>query len=434
MKKGIVALLVILALIVFISPALVGRLAEQSVETQLKWASDENREVVITSTKFDRGWFSSEGQHRIAIGDSAAGTGLKQQLGFDPADPMPTLLIDTHLDHGLIPVSSITRDDGSLLPGLGRAVSTLSIESVNGEVRKIPGKIYSSVGLDGGMTSLYFLEAGSVNDNTWGAGELKVSADALSRRISIDGDFDSFSFASDDQNTFSLSNFQLTSDMTMSDYGYALGDIAFAIDAVNITSPQSNITMSPIRMDANTELDGDRVNGTTTMSFAMAGAPPIGDVSWTLDATVTGLDAVAAGRLQRAIESADDQADPRVLYDVVENDLLDIAARGLELRFDRFDISLPQGTLFSKLKLSLPESDRRSFAWPGALLALDATAYIRVSNELYEFAAAMNPQLNVAVAMGFLQRNGDEYEMDASYRKGLLTVNGAPMPLPIPGN
>jgi hypothetical protein len=35
--------------------------------------------------------------------------------------------------------------------------------------------------------------------------------------------------------------------------------------------------------------------------------------------------------------------------------------------------------------------------------------------------------------MGFLRRKGDAYEMEASFKKGLLTVNGAPMPLPIPG-
>jgi hypothetical protein len=33
--------------------------------------------------------------------------------------------------------------------------------------------------------------------------------------------------------------------------------------------------------------------------------------------------------------------------------------------------------------------------------------------------------------MGFLQKNGDVYELAAKYKKGLLTVNGAPMPIPL---
>jgi hypothetical protein len=33
--------------------------------------------------------------------------------------------------------------------------------------------------------------------------------------------------------------------------------------------------------------------------------------------------------------------------------------------------------------------------------------------------------------MGFLKKNGDIYEMDAKLAKGLLTINGAPIPIPL---
>lgn len=433
MKKGIVALLVILALVVLVSPALVGRLAEQSVETQLQWAADENREIVITSNRFDRGWFSSEGQHRVSIGNSPAGITFKQDFGFEPDEPTPALIIDTRLDHGLIPVSSINREEGSLMPGLGRAVSTLSVEMPDGKVTRLPGAVYSTVGLDGGMTSHYFLEAGSMNDASWGPGDLKVEADAGAREISVKGGFDSFTFQSKDENTFALGKFDVSSDMEMTDYGYSVGDMAFSIDTINITSSGTSVSMGPINLDADTEIDGDRVNAKTTMDFAMAGMPPIGDIAWAMDVTLNGLDAGAAGRLQRSLENAGDVEDPMMLYGMVESDLLDLAARGFEMRFDKLDVTLPQGTVFTKLNFSLPESDRQSFSWPGALLALEADADIRIPVALYEFATMMNPQVNAMVAMGFLKKNGDNYEMAAAYKKGLLTVNGAPVPVPIPG-
>ena len=41
MNKGIVALLVFLALVVLVSPALVGYLAERSVEEQIDWAAED---------------------------------------------------------------------------------------------------------------------------------------------------------------------------------------------------------------------------------------------------------------------------------------------------------------------------------------------------------------------------------------------------------
>ena len=69
MKKGLVALLVVLALVVFVSPAIIGRLAEKSLDEQLEWAATESGELVVRSEGFDRGWFSSGGRHRIELRD-----------------------------------------------------------------------------------------------------------------------------------------------------------------------------------------------------------------------------------------------------------------------------------------------------------------------------------------------------------------------------
>jgi len=33
--------------------------------------------------------------------------------------------------------------------------------------------------------------------------------------------------------------------------------------------------------------------------------------------------------------------------------------------------------------------------------------------------------------MGLLQKNGDVYEVNAEYKKALLTINGQPMPIPL---
>ena len=49
-----------------------------------------------------------------------------------------------------------------------------------------------------------------------------------------------------------------------------------------------------------------------------------------------------------------------------------------------------------------------------------------------DFIIGMNPQAGAIVGMGYLKQNGDVYEMDAAYKKGLLTINGAPMPIPLP--
>ena len=52
---------------------------------------------------------------------------------------------------------------------------------------------------------------------------------------------------------------------------------------------------------------------------------------------------------------------------------------------------------------------------------------------LYQFIGMMNPDIAQLEQMGVLKLNGDVYEMAAVYRKGLLTVNDAPFPIPLPG-
>ncbi|MDH3821997.1 MAG: YdgA family protein, partial [Gammaproteobacteria bacterium] len=87
MKKSVVAVLVLLAVVVLISPAIVGRLAEDSMGENLNWAANESGEVKVSSEKFTRGWFSSEGQHRIELRDGELLTAIQALSGpVDAAD------------------------------------------------------------------------------------------------------------------------------------------------------------------------------------------------------------------------------------------------------------------------------------------------------------------------------------------------------------
>ena len=83
------------------------------------------------------------------------------KAGAVDANDLPVLVINTRLDHGPIPVSSMGREKGSLAPGLGSAVSTLQLETPDGELIDLPGTIFSKVALDGELQSSYVLEPGS---------------------------------------------------------------------------------------------------------------------------------------------------------------------------------------------------------------------------------------------------------------------------------
>ena len=110
MKKGLVALLIVLAIIVLVSPGIVGRLAEKSMDENIDWAATESQEVVVTSQGFDRGWFSSAGQHRVEIREGELQNMFLALAGSEDVRDLPVLIIDTRLDHGLIPLASMSRD------------------------------------------------------------------------------------------------------------------------------------------------------------------------------------------------------------------------------------------------------------------------------------------------------------------------------------
>ena len=159
--------------------------------------------------------------------------------------------------------------------------------------------------------------------------------------------------------------------------------------------------------------------------------PQLGEFSIVADISLEGADAEALGALQAVLEAQGANPDPGQMFGVVEDDLKRLLASGIEMRFDQFDVTLPMGTVKTKLDISVAEEDAATFEWTSLLLATEASADITVPEALIDMATQMNPQAGAAVGMGFLQKNGDVYEMKAEYAKGLLTVNGAPMPLPL---
>ena len=98
---------------------------------------------------------------------------------------------------------------------------------------------------------------------------------------------------------------------------------------------------------------------------------------------------------------------------------------------DQFDVALPMGTVEMKMTLNIPESDRATFEWTSLLLGTVAAVDIRVPEVLVQLASSMNPQAGAIIGMGYLKKDGDVYILDADFKKGLLTINGAPIPIPM---
>jgi len=436
MKKSIVVVLLLLAVIVLVSPGIVGRLAEQSMDENLDWAATESDEVTITSQGFDRGWFSSEGQHRVEMRDGELRDALTYMMSDGDLAELPVLIIDTRIDHGLVPVASMARERGSLAPGLGSAISTLRLEHEGGDTTEIPGTIYSEVGLAGELKSNLILEPGSFADGGetahWGAVDIMVTTNPSTNVIGFSGDIEALLLESS-SNEIDVGAITFEGKRQRTRFGIAVGDATLSLESITIPSDWGTDTLGPISITSSATVDGDQLSGHSTMTLDNLYVGDFGRANVRVAVSLEGVDGEAVGNISRAMDDVDTYTSGDQMMLVLEDDLQALLATGFQLRFDQFDVIMQPGTISARLNIDVAATDVNKFVWTSAMMALDATLDLSIPAELYDYAVSLDPQVSMAVGMGYLRRNGDVYEMEAAFQNGLLTVNGAPMPIPLPG-
>ncbi len=434
MKKSVIVVILALVVILLLSPGIVGRIAEQTVDENVNRAADQSDTLMVTSSGFERGWFSSEGEHRIELSEGGIRDTLTAAAGLPDDTDLPVLIVKTHIDHGLIPVTSMGRDEGSLAPGLGSAVSTLSIEMQDGGSVDVPGTIFSRVALDGDLESRYVLEAGTAdvdsNAVTWQAVSIELVADATGASYSIDGEALGVE-AVDGADRLTLGPMEFAGEFAPSAYGFMTGNMTMSMESVVVDTNGNKVAnVLGLSGSGSTEIDDDRAIGDLAIHFDTFTVPNYGDVALTT-AVSSNLDAAALGQLARTADRLSAGTDPMDAQAAMLEDLQAMVAAGFKIDVSQLDITVPMGGVRTVIHLSAPPVDAASFEWTSLLLNLKASMDVRVSSELVEFATSMDPKAGMMLAGGYLRRDGEDYVMEARMEKGLLTINGAPMPLPI---
>lgn len=432
MKKSVVALFVVLAVIVLVSPGIVGRLAERSMDESLDWAAAENDDIVVTSQGFDRGWFSSAGRHRIELRDGPLKALVLDLANAEDVAGLPVLVVDTKLDHGLVAVTSMSRERGSLTPGLGRAVSTLAVEFADGSVADLPGTIYSKVALSGVLTSNLVLPAGTASEdgNTvdWGDVDVVLTASPQDGTIAIEGSVASLRAAYASGEATRIETLTFVGRQQPGPFGFPLGEMRLTFGSLLATTDGDTTTLGAATLDARLDAEGRHVTAGSTMRIDGI-ETDFGSANLFVDGRVHALDGAALGALWRyARESAGGGVDER--QRALQQDLL---SGGFTLDVNRFDLDMPQGPIRTELHAALGETDAASFSWAALLLALEARFELSMAEDLADLAMALDPQAGAAIALGYLRKEGDAYTMRAELSKGRLTINGAPMQLPLGG-
>ena len=439
MKKGIVVTLLALALVVLLSPGIIGRLAERSVDASFDWAEKSSGEIIVTSTGFERGWFTSAGQHRVELREGELYYLLLGAFGDTDVYTLPVLLIDTRLDHGLIPMTSMQRDNGSLLPGLGSAVSTLSLEFADGSVAPLPGTLYSTVSLTGELKTRLELPAASRSTDggqiDWGDTEFLLTSDVQSGSVAIRGGLQSLAIASADETSI-LGRVGVDVALVQSGYGFMIGPARLTLDSFAMHGAVDTMTAGPFFVQADSSIDNARLDATITLRIdklplPFAGLAGGGDGAVEIVMRIENVDAAALGDFKRSVDAARVADYEQLVAIDVEGKLMRLLASGLTLHFDQFDIAGPLGQITARFSATLAATDADDFNWAAALMALDASADISLPAALVDMAAQSNPEMHAAIGMGFLQKKGNYYELQAAFKQGLLNVNGAPMPIPL---
>ena len=431
-KKGVVALVLLLALVVIVSPGIVGRLAERSMDENLDWAAAESDDISVTSLGFDRGWFSSAGAHRVELREGPLRTLALGLAGAGGDQGLPVLIIDTRLDHGLIPLTSLSREHGSLSPGLGSAVSTLRVEFADGRVQALPGTIYSKVALNGALRSNFLLPAGNVTEDgvsiEWGDIDILLTANPGDGSILVDGGVAGVTASADAGDSTRFARLQFRGRQVPGPFGFPLGDAQLTIDSLATAAAAGTTTVEQVGVESSLVAHGDTVSGSGRLDVrGLATAYGTGNLH--VDGRIANVDGPAMGRLWRYARESSRTA--RGGEDDTQLLVAEVVAGGMELHVDSLALELPQGPIRAELHAVLGATDPASFGWAGLLLALDANLSVSMAEPLAELAVALAPQAGAAIALGYLRREGDAYSLQAELSNGRLLLNGAPMQLPL---
>lgn len=442
MKRWIVALLVAAAVLILVAPGLIGRLAERDLQESVEQAGRKAPDITISTEAYDRGWFRSAGRHRIEFTDRVAFPGLARFVEDAGYDNMPALVFDSQIHHGPLPLTAFGEQDASFAPSVVKLVSSVFLDPGSGELIELPGSVYTSVGLDGSARAVIDLDEGEWSSDeaniAWQGADFLVTADQSGELTSASGFLAPLRLSAGNDGIQS-ERIDIEFEQRESVHGLMLGSLDLKSGPIRSTGPTGDsFGFASADISAHNRLDDGRVSGSSRVDVREIGVPGIGQMSIGLDFVFDGFEAEPLGALIAAYDEGAAGGDPQQglarLYPEYDAELQQLLGGGGELRFERLDVSFPAGTLESDLTLTLPETSTGAFSWPGLILKLTASINLRMPVPVFDMLQATYPDLNSAVGMGFLVKDGDDYTMQVKYAQGLATVNGMPMPVPLPGS
>lgn len=444
MKRVLLFVGGLLALILIGGPLAVGRVGQDNIERQLELVTESNPAITVVTESHDPGWFTGSSKHRIILTDADAVVALETLLGGNQFGDQPALVVNTRHDHGPVAFGSLGREGGSLAPAINRSVSTFALDLGDGETIALPGRVLLSVGLDGTSHGQLLVDPGSYSfpedaaTVTWDGADIWTEVGSGGREIVAAGTVRPFNVASA-EGTVSVSAIEMKTKQTQTDYeGIWVGHGSYSMDSVEVGgTPAGDLSMKGLSVAGLSSIEGDYVSGSGKFSIEDIDGTNFTDVAMKMSMSAKSLDAVALQeltRIMREVQSSDDPAAQQQRLPEVLNNVQRLADRGAQLTFDKLQLVLPQGEVNGSVDLRFDRSPGLGQEFSPAALSktLHGDLLFEVPEALLDDvieAQSGNPMF--AMALAYLEKDGGLYRLKATYEDGLLSVNGMPLPIPM---
>lgn len=434
--KTLLKIMLPLLLIVFVlAPGVTGFFVESAIddtETGYQQFFDQ-QDVTLIDSSYERSWFSSDQTTELSLDNPQLASFFVALFGVDDSQALPTLLIETKANHGVLPIADVRH--GGLRPAIAQTTSHLHLKYPSGKVVDLPLTFYSRVGtnhwgkLVADPVATQIKQQGQVAQLLWDGGSAEFTA---GNAITYEGDVGKLSLNG------AAGNLSLT---PMKFFGsYEKTPFAFGQSSSTINLPRATMTMSNgqklevnnLRGFGDLKVVDSRAIVTTSFESGRMVLPSV-KIDSTKIAMRYDLDAQAFSTFYSIMEQAGTPKsghaadDPEMVLDALST----LLREGGRVAMENIDIGIEGAIVHADIDLSVPRGHNdpltafQNGTGSGNFLLPEAALIA-----LGDYAPELSGAITMGAAIGIIEKRGTDYVAKIEFAQGVLLVNGLPVPLP----